>query len=61
MKDNLYTYLSSKKIYLTMTKEKYMLIEKVQTPEQEKSISLVTRNTTITSKKNGLLLFPKKH
>ena len=61
MKDNLYTYLNSKKIYLTMTKEKYMLIEKIQTPEQEKSISLVTRNTTITSKENGLLLFPKKN
>lgn len=60
MKNNLYTYLDSKKIYLATTKEKYLLIEKKQTKEQDKSISLVTRKTTIIDKDNGLLLFPKK-
>lgn len=58
MKSNLYTYLDSKKIYLASTKEKYMLIEKLDT-KQEKSISLISRNTIITDKDNGLLLFPK--
>lgn len=60
MKNNLYTYLDSKKIYLATTKEKYLLIEKKPTKEQDKSISLVTRKTTIIDKDNGLLLFPKK-
>ena len=60
MKNNLYTYLDSKKIYLATTKEKYLLIEKKSSKEQEKSISLISRNIKITDKENGLLLFPKK-
>ena len=53
MKSNLYTYLDS-------TKEKYLLNEKKSSKEQEKSISLISRNIKITDKENGLLLFPKK-
>ena len=58
MKNNLYTYLDSKKIYFTMTKDKYLLVEKNK-KEYNQSISLVSRNTTITDKVNGLQLFPK--
>ena len=60
MKSNLYTYLDSKKIYLATTKEKYLLIEKKPSIGQGKSISLVTRKTTILDKDNGIQLFPKK-
>lgn len=58
MKNSLYTYLDSKKIYFATTKDKYLLIEKNQN-YQNKSISLISRKTTITDKDNGLLLFPK--
>ena len=55
MKNNLYTYLDAKKIYFAVTKDKYLLIEKNPSSES-KSISLVSRKTTITNKLNGLLL-----
>ena len=60
MKSNLYKKKKKKKIYLATTKEKYLLIEKKSSKEQEKSISLISRNIKITDKENGLLLFPKK-
>lgn len=59
MKESIYTYLDSKKIYFASIKDKYLLIEKTTTNEK-KSISLKERNTTIINAENGLLLFPKK-
>lgn len=59
MENNLYTYLDSKKIYFTTTKDKYLLIEKNK-EHYNQSISLISRKTTITNKGNGLQLFPKK-
>ena len=54
----LYNYQNAKKIYLTQTSTKLLLIEK----KEESScmtISLMTRNTTISNKKNGMRIYPK--
>ncbi len=50
-----YTYFDSKKIYFTSLGSKYMLVEKKQ---DNKSISLISRNTVIMNK-NGIVLFSK--
>ena len=54
--DHLYTYKSSKKIYLAKTSSKYLLIE---LKDEKKSLSLLSRQPVIVSKENGVLLFPK--
>lgn len=58
MKNNLYTYLDAKKIYFTVTNDKYLLIEKNKI-SNAKSISLISRKTTIINKQNGFQFFPK--
>ncbi len=52
---SIYTYLDSKKIYFISKRGKYMLIEKNNT---KKVLSLVSRNTVVIDKNNGILLFP---
>lgn len=54
----LYTFCSAKKIYFAHTPSKYLLMEKKKTSSQTRVISLVSRNTVLISKKNGVLLFP---
>ncbi|MBR3211196.1 MAG: hypothetical protein IKF71_04595 [Bacilli bacterium] len=57
---SLYTYQSAKKIYFTKTPSKYFLIEKKTTTPTTKVLSLVSRNTVLISRENGILLFPKQ-
>ena len=55
---HLYTYLSAKKIYLACTPSKYILLEKKDVKPSVLSLSLVSRNTVVISKENGMLIFP---
>ena len=55
-----YTYHSAKKIYLACTPSKYILLEKKDVKPSVITLSLVSRNTVVISKENGILLFPKK-
>jgi len=55
MKKELYTYESSKTIYITKTPSSYQLIEKVK----NKSISLLKRKIVIEDKNKGIILFQK--
>ena len=56
---NLYTFYSAKKIYFAQTPSKYLLMEKRETSPSTKVVSLVSRNTVLISKENGMLLFPR--
>ena len=58
MGKNLYTYLSAKKIYLACTPSKYILLEKKDVKPSVLTLSLVSRNTVVISKENGMLIFP---
>ena len=59
-KKSLYTFHSAKKLYIAQTPSKYFLIEKKDSNSSIKSLSLSSRNTIITSKENGIVIFPKK-
>ena len=56
---HLYTFHSAKKIYFAKTPSKYMLMEKKVSCTNTKVLSLVSRNTVLISKEDGVLLFPK--
>ena len=56
---NLYTYHSAKKIYFACTPSKFILLEKKESKPSVITLSLVSRNTVVISKKNGMLIFPK--
>jgi hypothetical protein len=56
---NLYTFYSAKKIYFAQTPSKYLLMEKRETSPSTKVVSLVSRNTVLISRENGMLLFPR--
>ena len=58
MGKHLYTYLSAKKIYLARTPSKYILLEKKDVKPSVLTLSLVSRNTVVISKDNGMLIFP---
>ncbi len=55
---HLYTYYSAKKIYLACTPSKYILLEKKDVKPSVLTLSLVSRNTVVISKENGMLIFP---
>ena len=56
---NLYTFQAAKKIYFTRTPSKCLLVEKKVCDTNTKVLSLVSRNTVLISKENGILLFPR--
>lgn len=56
---NLYTFYSAKKIYFAQTPSKYLLMEMKETCPNTKVVSLVSRNTVVISRENGMLLFPR--
>ena len=56
---HVYTYHSAKKIYLACTPSKYLLLEKKDIKPSVLTLSLVSRNTVVISKENGMLIFPK--
>ena len=56
---HVYTYHSAKKIYLACTPSKYILLEKKDIKPSVLTLSLVSRNTVVISKENGMLIFPK--
>lgn len=56
---NLYVFRSAKKIYFAQTPSKYLLMEKKETVPSRKAVSLVSRNTVVISRENGVLLFPR--
>lgn len=55
----LYTFYSAKKIYLARMSSKIVLLEKKETDDFSKTLSLKERNTVVISKENGMLLFPR--
>ena len=55
----LYTFYSAKKIYYAQTPSKCLLIEKKESSPSTRVLSLVSRNTILYSKEEGILLFPK--
>ena len=55
---NLYTFYSAKKIYFAHTPSKYLLMEKKASSPSTRVLSLVSRNTVVINKENGVLLFP---
>ena len=59
MGKHVYTYHSAKKIYLACTPSKYILLEKKDMKPSVLTLSLVSRNTVVISKENGMLIFPK--
>ena len=58
-KKSLYTFHSAKKIYFSYTPSKIFLIEKKEKNDCAQSLSLLSRNTMIISKENGILVFPR--
>ncbi|MBP5678980.1 MAG: hypothetical protein J6X28_04055 [Bacilli bacterium] len=53
-----YTFYSAKKLYFARTPSKCLLMEKNEVPKN-RGLSLNSRRTTIMSRENGILLFPK--
>ncbi len=54
----LYNYYASKKLYLTHTSSKVLLIEKMNNSSFV-TLSLMKRNVVISNKNNGMRIFPK--